>query len=383
MYSERNRSATRLVLPVFLTVATVLAGCTNDADEAIPSIDEIHAAEGVPVSVRPLDRTTFRQYLSFTTSLTGASESTASSMLSDAVAGVLYQVGDYVEADTPVVLFPPDNPTLNYEQARVSFESARTAFERVQRLYEDDGVSQQAYDDARTQFELARANWNSVQNMARVKAPISGYITRLNVLESDNVAPGDPLFTVADFSELKTTVWLTDRQVNDVSVGQPAVARWQNVTVPGEVVQVDMAMDQNRKAFAAKLRFDNDDLRVSSGVTAVVEIETYRNTDAIILNNREIVDDDGTSYVYFAENDRAVRRRVEILRRQGLIAEIAFPPVGTEAPETERSDSETAEPADQTGTEPPSQRIITRGIEQIEDGITINVVDEEPRLVQR
>ena len=271
-----NRSTRRLAL-IFATVLlpVFLAGCnraeTDTADAQ--SIDEIHKSEGVPVSVRPLEPTEFRTYLTFTTSVSGATESTASAKIADAVASVAYRVGDYVERDTAVVFFPTDNPAMNYEQARVGFESARTAFERVRRLYEDDGISQQAYDDARTQFELARANWNSARNMAQVKAPISGYITRLNVLESDNVQPGDPLFTVADFARLKTTVWLTDRQVQAVDVGQPAVARWQEEEIRGEVVQVDMAMDHGRKAFATKLQFENPDLAISSGVTTVVEIE--------------------------------------------------------------------------------------------------------------
>jgi len=355
MRNRLGRSAAALGI-----VVTVLAtlGCGSEEVEMVRSIDEIHAEEGVPVSVRALERTTFRRYLSFTGTLSGAAESTASSMLSDTVAGVLYEVGDYVEKDTAVVLFPPDNPSLNYEQARVSYESARTALERVRQLYEDNGISQQAYDDARTQFELARANWNAVQNMARVKTPIAGYITRLNVLESDNVAPGDPLFTVADLRNLKTTVWLTDRQVRSVRVGQPAVARWQDMEIPGEVVQVDLAMDQDRKAFAAKLRFENTDLAINSGVTAVVEIETYRNDDALILNQREIVDDGTGNYVYTVRDGTAVRRSVEVLNRQGLIAEVAI----------EGGDD---------------QRVITRGIGQVGDGMRVRVMTEDAHLVQR
>jgi RND family efflux transporter MFP subunit len=305
-----------------------------------------------------LEPTEFGTYLSFTSSVSGATESTASAKIADAVARVAYRVGDAVEQDTPVIFFPTDNPALNYEQARVSFESARTAFDRVRRLYEDDGVSQQAYNDARTQFELARANWNSARDMAQVKAPISGYITRLNVLESDNVQPGDPLFTVADVSRLKTTVWLTDRQVSAVRTGQPAVARWQNVEVRGEVVQVDMAMDHGRKAFATKLQFDNSELAISSGVTTVVEIETYRNDSALILNDREVIYDGDRAYVYLLAGDTVERRPVQITNRQGLIVEIARDIA-------------------------PGTPVITRGIEQVAEGTAVRVVNEDERLVQR
>jgi len=312
----------------------------------------------VPVQVRSVQPTSFHTYMSFTAGVSGAAESVGSAMIGDKVAEILYEVGDYVEADVDVVLFPTDNPALNYEQARVGFESARTAFERVQRLYEDEGVSRQAYDDARTQFEVARANWQSVQKMARVRAPIAGYITRINVSESDNVSPGDPLFTVSDFDRLKATVWLTDRQVSEVTAGLPARAIWQDVVVPGRVVQVDMAMDQARKAFAAKLRFDNPDRAIRSGVTATVEIETYRNDAAIILNQRDLLESGADRSVLIARDGVAHRVPVTVGRRQGLLLEI------------------------ESGLEIGAE-VITSGHDLVSHGRTVRVVEREDLLVQR
>ncbi len=352
--------ATRRVAQVVagVVVLAVLAGCSGQEQTATRSIEQIHREEGIPVQVRSVEPANFETYLSFTTSMSGAAESTASAMISDEVSEILHQVGDYVERGTPVVRFPEDNPALNWEQTRVGFEAARTAYERVQRLYQDDGVSQQAYDDARTQFEVARANWQSVQDMARVKAPISGYITRINVFPSDNVRQGDALFTVSDLEELKATVWLTDRQVREVEVGQAASAVWQDQEVSGEVVQVDMAMDQTRKAFAAKLRFRNPGLRIQSGVTAAVQIETYRNEDAVILNQREILDDGSQQWVFVVRNGEAVEVPVETGRSQGLLVEV-------------------------TSGLSQGDDVITSGIELVSDGSAVRIVEREARLVQR
>lgn len=347
-----------LALLLTTLVVVTLASCSGDETVPTKSIDEIHQEEGVPVQTRVVEPAPFRTYLSFTSSVSGAAESVASAMVSDEIAGILYEVGDYVEKDTAVVLFPPDNPSLNWAQTRVAFESAQTAFERVQSLYEDDGISQQAYDDARTGYEVARANWQMVQDMARVKAPISGYITRINVFPSDNVHAGDPLFTVSDLEELKTTVWLTDRQIDAVEVGQVARAFWQDKEAIGTVVQVDMAMDQSKKAFATKLRFDNPGLEIQSGVTALIEIETYRNEEAIILNQQEIIDTGDSQSVFVARDGVALRTPIEIDRRQGLFVEVA------------------------SGLQPGDQ-VVTRGVELIGDGVAIRVVDQADRLVQR
>ncbi|TVR73288.1 MAG: efflux RND transporter periplasmic adaptor subunit [Spirochaetaceae bacterium] len=344
-----------------ILVAAVLAvstGCTGREESTTRGIEEIHREEGLPVQVRSVEPTPFHTYMSFTSSLSGASESVASALVGDKVREILYAVGDYVEQDTVVMHFPTDNPAINYEQARLGYEAARTAFDRVQRLFESEGISRQAYDDARTQFEVAQANWQAVRKMTQVRAPISGHITRINVSVSDNVARGDPLFTVSDFNRLKTTVWLTDRQVQEVTTGLPARAVWQDREVTGEVVQVDLAMDQTRKAFAAKLRFENPGRVIRSGVTARVEIETYRNREAIILNQREVLAGGEGHSVLIVQDDVARRVPVTIARRQGLLVEIGSG--------LQREDL-----------------VITGGYDLASDGQPVRIMEHGDKLVQR
>ncbi len=356
LYARYTRYNT-LLAALLLMVLTMLAGCGGGDTAEIKSIGEIHDEDGVPVSVRRAEATSFSTHLSFIAGLRGAAESTASAMISDEVAAILHKVGDYVEKDSPVVLFPSDNPTLNYEQARVSYESARTSYERMKKLYEDEGVSQQTYDNARTQFEIAEANWESVLKMARVGAPISGYITRISVFESENVSPGTELFTVSDYARLNTTVWVSDRDIGKVKVGQKAAAIWGEAEIEGRVVQVDLAMDQERKAFAVKLEFYNEDLAVQSGVTAEIEIETYKEDNVFIAHEREIVSAGEDRYLFVAEGERVERRKIGIIREEGLFRQVS------------------------SGIQD-GELIVTKGIELIEDGDRIRVVAEEAPLVQ-
>jgi membrane fusion protein, multidrug efflux system len=317
---QRNYPA--LLLTGLMLTLPLIAGCSRDSGADLPGIDEIHKTEGVPVEVREIEPRTFSATLGYTATLSGAVESTASAMLTDEVAEVRANVGEYVEKDQIIISFPADNASLNYEQARVSYESARTGFRRIETLYADEGVSQQSYDNAKTQYEIARANWETVSNVKDVKAPISGYLTRLNVLESDNVEPGDPLFTVSDYRRLKTTVWITDREIGEIKVGQPATANWRGRTLEGRVIQVDMAMDQKKKAFAVKLDFTNAGNTIPSGVTAFVEIEIYSNMDALVADMNEIGESGEVSYVYIADGNMSRRRTIKTGRQQGLEVEI-------------------------------------------------------------
>ncbi|ORC36287.1 hypothetical protein B4O97_06775 [Marispirochaeta aestuarii] len=311
------------VLAIAALLAAALTGCSREAEETTRSIDEIHAQEGIPVRVRELKPETFTSRLGYTSSLTGSVESTASALIGDVIEEVLVSVGDYVEKNQVVLSFPADNASLNYEQVRINFENAKTSFERISRLYTaEQGISRQDYDNARTQYEIAKANWDTVRKMKDVRAPISGYLTRLNVLESDNVSPGDPLFTISNHTKLKSTVWVTDREIGRISVGQEAIAAWREHTLPGRVIQVDMAMDQERKAFAVKLEFENPDLTVPSGITADIGIEVYSNDNSLIVDMGEFVESVDGRYVFLAENGVSKRREITTGQQEGLKFEV-------------------------------------------------------------
>lgn len=335
---------------------TLLGACGGDTGEDTRSMEEIHREEGVPVTVRTVEPQEFRTHLLFTATLAGASESTATALISDEIESVRARVGDYVEKDQVVVTFPVDNTALNYDQAKVSFESARTAFERISALYAAGGLSQQAFDDARTQFELAKAQWENVRNIREVSAPISGYLTRLNVVESENVAPGDPLFTVSNYETLRATVWIPDRDIDLVTVGLNASARWRDREIRGRVTQVDLSMDRDRRAFGAKLEFENPGREISSGAVGDIRIYTYENDEALLLRRQETVEENGSVFVFLAEDGVALRRPVTVGRRQGFLYEI-------------------------TAGLLPGDSVVTEGVSQLADGDKISVVGSDGPLV--
>ncbi len=305
----------------YFTAAAILllaSSCQKEDTTALKDIEQIYAEQGIPVKVRTMKEQNFSSYVSFTSSLKGIKESTGSSLVSDTVEEVLVSVGDYVEKDQTVVRFPRTNPSANYYQSMAGFESAEKAFRRIESLYNSNGVSRQNYDDARTQYEVQKANWQMVQDMVEVKAPISGYITRLAVKESDNVNPGEPLFTISNYDRLRSVVWVADHEIVNIKEGQRAIAEWEGITLQGTVNQVDLSMDSSRKAFAVYMNFDNINHAIPSGVTGDIHIETELVPDAIVVSRTEMQKDNQGWYVYVDENGRAVRRDIETGIRQGM-----------------------------------------------------------------
>lgn len=296
-------------------------GCSKDKVEA-KNMDRIHKEEGVPVRTVTVTPGEFKTELSFHSVLTGIKESTAFASMGGRVESILVKVGDRVRKDQVLATFPTDSPSASYFQARVTYENARTAFQRIDGLYKSGGISLQDRDNARARLDVALANWNSVKQMVKVKAPISGYVSRVHVSESDNVKKEVALVTVARTDRLKAAIWVSEDEISDIENGMTASATWKGSRIEGTVTQVDMAMNAMRKAFRVVVEFDNPDNRLIAGTTVEVRITTSQKTGAIVVERKNILDEQGKHFVFVVRSGKSEKRQVTIGNQQGLDIEI-------------------------------------------------------------
>jgi RND family efflux transporter MFP subunit len=243
-------------------------------------------------------------------------------MVSDEVERVNVEVGEYVEENQVLLSFPPDTPSAKYQQAKVAYENAKITFERIDQLFQTGGISEQDRDNAKAAYDVASADWDTVRSMVQVQAPIEGYVTRINVRESDNVNPGDMLMTISQIDRMKTKVWASDSEVGGIRKGQRATARWNGVEINGRVAQVDMAMDTDKQAFGVVLEFQNNERILKVGVIADINIVTYSNPESLVIERKNIMRVGDRYFVYIAENGQALQRDISMGRQHGLQVEI-------------------------------------------------------------
>jgi len=347
--SRMRASAAHLLLVFGLLF--MLAGCGGGETES-KSMEQIHAEEGVPVRVETVRLEPFTIELTFNGVLTAELESSANAKISDAVEHVYFKVGDSVNKGDVVLTFPTDNPAAQYFQAKVSYENASVSLERMDTLYKEGGISKHDVDNVRTQYEVAKANWDAAQQAVRVRAPMSGIITQLNVRESDNVEPGDVLFKVSRAERLKARLWVPESQISDMAVGQDATATWGRATLQGRVTQADMSLNSKKQAFGVMVEFENADFEVLSGVNAEIKVFIPTGSDAVVVNRRTVLREDSRRFVYVAAGSVARKREVAIGRAHGLYVEIV------------------------SGLEP-GDVLITEGQMLLEEGVKINIVEEK------
>ena len=353
---------------LILTFSLVLfLSCGSKKDNSAASMEQLHAENGQPVSIRELETEDFPVYLKYPALINASSESTASATLNDVVRSISVRVGDTVRQGDVIVAFSSDNQIL--QQATLAHGNARSAFERMSILFRSNDISRQDFDTVRMQYEMSQANLKAANDMVYVKAPISGTITQINVRTTQNVRPGTPLFSVSNSNAFEATFYVGVEEIERVQVGARVfidLSRGKNEKqqVEGRITQVSLAMDSQKQAFPVTVFFNGADHlvgstagnsiapmanRLVSGMNIDIAVEVYRSEKAIVLYRQEIIQTENGPAVFVAEGNKVRQVPVRTGMERGLSVEIVG---GLNAGEI----------------------LISEGVQQINAGSKINIV---------
>lgn len=299
----------------------LLASCNNNKGKnqsQNPEIDKV-----IPVRVKKIERQKFDQYLTFYSKLTGRIENTKTSMLADRVEKIFVRAGQYVKEGQIVLQFPTDNPSLQYQQAKVAYDNALKTYNRFKELLKSGETSQQNYDNVETQFLVAKRNYEALKQIIFIEAPISGYVSNIYVTEGQQVDIGKPLFTISVLDKVRAIAWANEKEIQYLKIGMNGQIIWNGKEYPCKVISVAMKMDDAMKGFRIEFEASNPNLELKSGVTVEIRLKIYENPNAIVIPKVLVEkDSQGNNFVYVEENSVAKKRFIQLGRTSGVEVEV-------------------------------------------------------------
>lgn len=134
-----------------------------------------------------------------------------------------------------------------------------------------------------------------------IYSPIDGTVTRLNAEVGELVVtgtmnnPGTVIIEVADLSVMLLIAQVDEASVGGVEVGQPAAVRinaYPGRVFRGTVQAIALSHDRatdGSKYYKTEILLDTEGMRIYSGLTADVEIETRRHEEAIKVPSQAVL----------------------------------------------------------------------------------------------
>lgn len=235
-------------------------------------------------------------------------------------------VGDYVVKDQRLASIETDVYRTMFAQARSMYEKSKRDLASSQKLFDSNVISSDQFEMARIGLDNARAAYTQAKNSmdnTYLRAPFSGWIVAKNLNIGDLVAPGgamQPPMVLADMEHLKIIVPVPEARIGQIRNGQPAQIKFK--TFPdrefgGAVLRIGMSPKNFSNNFDVEVRMAGNMRGMKLGLVADVRIIQEFYEDALVLPLNLIQDDGVDQYVFLADGDRAVRKKVEIKALSG------------------------------------------------------------------
>jgi membrane fusion protein (multidrug efflux system) len=218
-------------------------------------------------------------------------------------------------------LFKLDDADLRAQLAELEVRrqlAARTV-ERQRALleYEKKALSQQAYDQAKTDLQAIEAEIAGLRvTLAKteIRAPFDARVGLRRVSEGAWITPERLLTTLQDTSRIKIDFTLPERHAGAVAIDQKfrfrVVGRGEDFE--GRVIAVEPAIDQATRSVRVRGLSENPAGLLVPGAFASVELALERASTGVLVPAQAVVPSATGHAVYVVENGRAKLREIEI-----------------------------------------------------------------------
>ena len=130
-----------------------------------------------------------------------------------------------------------------YYAAKAGFINAKKTYDRIKRLYKENSVSRQMYDNTLMQYNVAKAGLNEARNYLDYKniySPIDGVVTKKNVSMGDLVAPGQMLLIIQSLKKLEFKTSVNVKYFSKIKNSEAVKLNFSSInkSVEGKVISV-------------------------------------------------------------------------------------------------------------------------------------------------
>ena len=214
-----------------------------------------------------------------------------SSRISGKIVSLMADEGDNVKKGEVLAGLDAQDTSSQYDDAQASFQFANTEYVRMDSLYRQAMISKQQYDAAKTKLAQAQAALKAAQDRldnAQIQSPVTGTVLVKAVEEGELVSVGSTVMTVADLRSLELKVYIPEKQIGKINLGQVAtitVDSFPGQNFAGKVKYISNKAEFTPKniqtkeervnqVFEVKIKIPNPDMKLKPGMPADAEIIT-------------------------------------------------------------------------------------------------------------
>lgn len=160
---------------------------------------------------------------------------------------------------------------------------------------------------------------------APVEAFLDGFVGRVYVDIGTHVTPETPVALVVRMDTVEIRLNIPEKYIPHVNVGQKAkvtVDAFPDTVFEGTVTSMSPVLDADTRTARLKIKIDNKDHRLKSGMFARVSLAIESHREALVILKEAILSEKSSPYVYIVKDGIAAKRYVKLGLRKANYVEI-------------------------------------------------------------
>ena len=243
---------------------------------------------GILVEVKKVAPEDFEHYFEVNGSLEAVEQANISPEQGGQIKQILVKEGDRVAAGTTLATLNVSVFQTSMQEIDNGIELAQTVYDRQARLWEQKIGSEIQYLEAKNRLESLqkkRGTLSAQMAMSTVKAPFAGVVDRIYQKAGELAAPGQPMLTLVNMSEMKVKADVSENYVQavkenaEVDVDFPSFG----VSTKARIRQVSNIINPSNRTFSVEVRVPNANGELKPNGIATLKIKDFEMKEALVV----------------------------------------------------------------------------------------------------
>ncbi len=300
-----------------VTLSLALYSCGSNQTETTEEDNS------VLVRVTPLEEKTVARELRYTADLEANEQVYLAPTLSGTrIKKINVEVGDKIYKGQ--VLVEMDESDM--VQQELQLKNLEIEYNRAVKLMETGSISQQDFDSAEMQYEVAKTAYNTLRENTKLLAPFNGVVTGKYMEEGElytgaayNGAAKPSIISIEQTNPIKAYINLAEQYYLQVKKGMEVTMTseiYGDREFTGKINIVYPSIDKSSRTFSCEVLFNNNDEALRPGMYGTIHVDAGATTAKIVQAQAVLkVQGSNDRYIFVAEGNKAKRVTVKIVNR--------------------------------------------------------------------
>lgn len=292
-------------------------GNDTSSEVGAKSTNEAPKEKVYNVKVQTLEPQVLENSIDFTATLSAFEEVHFASASPGRINKIAVEIGNHVKKGQ--LIAEMDKTQLH--QAKIQLENARINFQRIETLMKTNSVSEQQFDQVKTQFDAAKTNVAFLEENTTLLSPINGVVTG-KYFEDGEMFSGAPntqagkaaIVSLMQIDPLKAIVSVSEKFFPSIYKGMEVSVKcdiYPNKEFKGDIYRIHPTIDPMSRTFKVEVLLKNSDEKLRPGMFSRVTIGLGKY-ETLVVPAFSIIQQEGTNEKYVFINNKGVAQRIKV-----------------------------------------------------------------------